>query len=329
MSRQVGLTGSLLAVAVIALLVSCSFGAASLSLLEVIAAMVGQGTPSDRIIVWSLRLPRALAAFSVGAALGVSGAALQGLLRNPLAGPGVLGISSMAALFATTGILFGLTTISPLILPGLAILGGIVTTAGLVIVAQKVRSVTTLLLVGIGVTSFAGSLLSLLLNLAPNPFTLSDLIYWSLGSVANRSVQDLLLCCPFILVGGGLLWVIRRGLSALTLGEEAAWGLGLDLARQRRWTILGAGMAVGGSVALAGAIGFVGIVIPHLIRPLVGFDPARSLLPSALAGGAILVAADICVRLIPTHNELGLGVIAALLGTPLFIWIAVGGRLGD
>ena len=161
------------------------------------------------------------------------------------------------------------------------------------------------------------------MNLAPNPFSLSDMINWMLGSVANRSFAEILLTLPFMVAGAAILLITGRGLSALTLGEEAASGVGLNLRNQRIFTVLGAGLATGASVALAGAIGFVGIVAPHLVRPFVGHDPARSLIPSALLAGLILVIADIGVRLIPTDSELKLGVVASLIGAPFFVWIAM------
>jgi iron complex transport system permease protein len=165
--------------------------------------------------------------------------------------------------------------------------------------------------------------MSLLMNLAPNPFSLSDMINWMLGSVANRSFREIGLVSPFLIAGSAILLASRRGLSALTLGEEAATGIGLNLRNQRVLTVLGAGLVTGGSVALAGAIGFVGIVAPHIIRPFVRHDPARSLVPSALLAGLILVVADIGVRVLPTPNELKLGVVAALIGAPAFVWIAM------
>ena len=180
-----------------------------------------------------------------------------------------------------------------------------------------------LVLIGVGISSFTGAAMSLLMNLAPNPFTLSDMINWMLGSVANRSFVEIGFAAPFLIAGAAVLLVSRRGLSALTLGEEAASGVGLDLRRQRILTVLGAGLATGGAVALAGAIGFVGIMAPHIVRPFVKHDPARSLIPSALLAGLILVLADIGVRILPTVNELKLGVVAALVGAPAFVWIAM------
>ena len=206
--------------------------------------------------------------------------------------------------------------------------GALIATALLALAATRTQSVVTLILIGVGLSSFSGALMSLLMNLAPNPFSLADMINWMLGSVANRSFDEIGLALPFIGGGVALLLATRRGLSALTLGEEAASGVGLNLQHQRIWTVLGAGLATGGSVALAGAIGFVGIVAPHVVRPFVKHDPARSLIPSALLAGLILVIADIFVRILPSTNELKLGVVAALIGAPAFVWIAMQRRAG-
>lgn len=323
MSVQKWLSPGLALACLLAIFAACLLGSTPLPMNNVLAAFIGDGNPGDRLVVWSIRLPRALAAFMVGAALGLSGAALQGLLRNPLAEPGVLGVSASASLAATFSLYWGLVALSPWILPFSAILGALAATSLLAIAATRTRSVVTLILIGVGLSSFAGALMSLVLNLAPNPFSLTDLINWTLGSVANRSFYEIVFVLPFWVAGCALLFATRRGLSALTLGEEAASGVGLDLRRQRLSTVVGAGLATGASVALAGAIGFVGIVAPHLVRPFVGHDPARSLFPSALLAGLIVVVADIGVRLIPTTSELKLGVVAALIGAPVFVWIAM------
>ncbi|MEO0816840.1 MAG: iron ABC transporter permease [Pseudomonadota bacterium] len=323
MTRADWLIPGLAAACVFALFLACLLGSTPMGLDRVFAALLGGGEPGDRTVIWEIRLPRALAAFLVGAALGVSGAALQGLLRNPLAEPGVLGVSASSALTATVSIYYGMAALTPWMLPLAAIVGALLATGLLAFAAIKTQSVVTLILIGVGLSSFAGALMSLLMNLAPNPFTLSDMVSWMLGSVANRSHSDIAFAAPFLALGAGVLLATRRGLSALTLGEEAAAGLGLNLRNQRIFTVLGAGLATGASVALAGAIGFVGIVAPHLVRPLVGHDPARTLLPSALLSGLILVLADIAVRLLPTSQELKLGVVAALIGAPAFIWIAM------
>lgn len=329
MIRHSLLTPALIIASVIALIAACFLGSTALPADRLLSALFGGADAGDRLVVWQIRLPRAIAAYIVGAALGISGAALQGLLRNPLAEPGVLGVSASASLMATFSLYYGIATITPWALPIAAIIGALTATAVITIAALRTQSVVTLILIGVGLSSFAGAAMSLLMNLAPNPFSLSDMINWMLGSVANRSFDEIRLAAPFILAGGLILFVTRRGLSALTLGEEAASGIGLDLQRQRIATVVGAGLATGGAVALAGAIGFVGIVAPHIIRPFVGHDPARSLIPSALLSGLILVVADIFVRLIPTSSELKLGVVAALIGAPAFVWIAMQRRAGN
>tara|TARA_R100001079_G_scaffold45139_3_gene22912 strand:- start:443 stop:1435 length:993 start_codon:yes stop_codon:yes gene_type:complete len=329
MMRDSLLMPALIIASVIALIAACFLGSTALPADRLLSALFGGANAGDRLVVWQIRLPRAIAAYIVGAALGISGAALQGLLRNPLAEPGVLGVSASASLMATFSLYYGIATITPWALPIAAIIGALTATAVITIAALRTQSVVTLILIGVGLSSFAGAAMSLLMNLAPNPFSLSDMINWMLGSVANRSFDEIRLAAPFILAGGLILFVTRRGLSALTLGEEAASGIGLDLRRQRIATVVGAGLATGGAVALAGAIGFVGIVAPHIIRPFVGHDPARSLIPSALLSGLILVVADIFVRLIPTSSELKLGVVAALIGAPAFVWIAMQRRAGN
>lgn len=316
------ITLSLAIASLVAIVAACFLGSVPLPADRLFAALLGQGLPGDTVVVWMIRLPRAIAAFLAGAALGMSGAALQGLLRNPLAEPGVLGVSACATLAATVALYYGLVGASPVALPAASIAGALAATALIAGAAMRTTSVATLILIGVGLSSFAGAIMALLLNLAPDPFSLADMINWTLGSVANRSFAEIAGTLPFIALGAALLLGTRRGLSALTLGEEAAAGIGLDLRRQRIAVVLGAGLATGASVALAGAIGFVGIVAPHLVRPWVGHDPARSLLPSALLAGLFLVLADVGVRLIPTTSELRLGVVAALVGAPLFTAIA-------
>ena len=312
---------------VIGIVAACTLGSTPIGFSRMISALIGQSSMGDRVVIWEIRLPRALAAYVVGAALGASGAALQGLLRNPLAEPGVLGVTATASLSATFALYYGLAASSPYLLPVYAIAGALVATALLAAAAMRIKSVVTLILLGVGLSSFSAAAMSLMLNLAPNPFSLADMINWLLGSVANRSFEDLKVVMPFVVSGMAILFFSRRGLSALTLGEEAASGIGLNLSRQRIAVVLGAGLATGASVALAGAIGFVGIVAPHIIRPVVAYDPARSLLPSAMLAGLILVVADIGVRLLPTATELKLGVVAAIIGAPAFIWIAVSRRV--
>lgn len=305
-----------------AVFAACSLGTTPIGPMRAAAGLLGLGAETDRIVLQEIRLPRALAAFVTGGALAISGAALQGLLRNPLAEPGVLGVTAASSFAATLTIAFGIAAQLPLALPVAAIGAALAATLGISAIAYRTRSVVTLILIGVAVSSFIGALMSLVLSLAPNPFTMAELVNWSFGSVANRSWRDLAISVPGIALGGAILMATRRGLTVLTLGEAAAEASGLDLARHRRGVVIGAGLATGASVALAGAIGFVGIIAPHAIRPLVGHDPARLLLPAFLFGGLALVLADIVIRVLPTQADLRLGVAAALIGAPIFAVIA-------
>jgi iron complex transport system permease protein len=307
----------------LALVGSVSFGSVALPLHDIAQAFAGKATQEVSVIIWEIRLPRALAALVVGGALGASGAALQGLLRNPLAEPGVLGVSASASLCATIAIFWGLTALSPWVLPGAAIAGAILATFILAALAPRMGSVVTLILIGVGLSAVTGALMMLLLNLAPNPFSLADMINWTMGSVANRSLVDLGFAAPFWIVGFGVLLGVRHQLVTLGFGEETAQALGVDTTRLRAWVVLGAGLMTGAGVSLAGAIGFVGLIAPHLVRPFVGHDPGRAVIPSALLGGLLLMIADVISRLIQTQQELKLGVIVAFIGAPLFVAIVM------
>ena len=278
-------------------------------------------------IVWEIRFPRALAAWLVGAALGLSGAALQGLLRNPLADSGVLGLSGFAALGAVIAFAFGFAAFAPLSALVFALGAAIFVTA----LGAAARGPASLALIGVGLSSLAGGAIALALNLAPNPGALADLINWTLGSVEGRSLQDDAIVGAFLVVGAVLIFSAARGLQAMTLGEEAAAAIGADVKRTRILVVLGAAACTGGATAVAGVIGFVGFAAPHLVRALAGHDPARLLAPSAFAGGALLVFADLAVRVLPTDAELKLGVAAALIGGPIFALIAarLSARSGD
>lgn len=311
---------ALIAGSVAIVLAACLIGPAGLSVSDALGALLAD-TPAG-IIVREIRLPRALAAWTAGAALGASGAAMQGLLRNPLADPGVLGVSAMAALGAVIAIYFNLSAGAYWVTPVAAILFAGLATAFLYVSGAGRLSPSRLILVGVGLSSFSGALIALVMNLAPNPFILSDLVNWLFGAVTNRSFGDLALAAPFIAAGLTAALLAAPGLTALSLGEESAASLGADIARTRALAIGGAALMTGASVALAGAIGFVGIVAPHLARPFVAHDPGRAILPSALIGGAILSLADLAVRLLPFDQELKLGVAAALIGAPGFIFIA-------
>ncbi|WP_340693970.1 iron ABC transporter permease [Hyphomonas sp.] len=305
---------------------SALVGSADLGLEVTLSALMGQGTEAARIIVWEIRMPRAVAAFGVGAALGLSGAGLQGLLQNPLAGPGVLGVSAFASLGAVIAIYFGLAAAGSFAVPLAAIIFSAIAVALLLFASGRGASTVTLLLVGIGLSSLAGALTSLALNLAPNPYSLSDLINWMLGSVANRSWMDVGIALPAWALGAVAVIMAGPSLRALSLGEETAASLGANPARTRLLIIIGTSLLAGASVAVAGTIGFVGMVAPHIVRPLVKHDPQLVLLPSALVAGAMLLGADVLIRVLPFAQELKLGVAAALFGAPVFIWIAA--RLG-
>lgn len=316
------LNGALLAACALAFFAAVLVGESSLSAPAAVAALLGVGDPAAEVILWQIRAPRAAAALMVGGALGLSGAALQGLLRNPLADPGVLGVSATSALAATAALYYGLAFAGPFTAPIAAILGALAATGGLALIAARTASILTLILIGAGVSSLAGALTTLLLSFAPNPFSLADLMNWMMGSVANRSAEDLALAAAFLAPGAALTLWAGAGLSVLALGEEAAAGAGLEIARTRLLTVAGTGLCVGAAVGLAGAVGFVGLAAPHMARGFVDHDPGRTLIPAALIGALLLAIADLAVRLAPTSSELKLGVLAALFGAPAFIWIA-------
>lgn len=322
---SVFITASLWAASAGAIVLSLIVGPVSFSFHEVFGGLFA-GDGAAAVIIREIRLPRALAAWLAGACLGAAGAGLQGLLRNPLADPGVLGVSAAAALGAILAIYFNLATLAFWMTPLAAIVFALGATALLYVLGAGRVSTTRLILIGVGLSSFCGALVSLIMNLAPNPFALSDLVNWLFGTVANRSFDDLALAAPFSAAGFALIFTAGPGLAALTLGEETAATLGANLSRARAFVIIGAALLVGASVSVAGAIGFVGIVAPHLARAAVGQNPARILVPSALFGGIMLAGADVFIRLLPFDQELKLGVAAALIGAPAFIWVAASSR---
>lgn len=270
-------------------------------------------------IVFELRLPRTLLALLVGAALGVSGAALQGYTRNPLADPGVLGVSSTAALGAVLTLYLGVAGSAPWMMPGAAMIGAGLGVALLLALAGASSSVVTFLLAGVIVQTVAGAGVALALNLAPNPWAVQEIVNWLLGSLADRSVDDLKVAAPGIIAGSLLLLTTGRALDALTLGEDGATSLGVHLGRTRLLIAGGVALAIGSAVAVTGVIGFVGLVVPHLLRPLLGSRPGALLLPSALGGAALTLAADMVVRVTPAATEVKLGVAMAALGGPFFL----------
>jgi iron complex transport system permease protein len=314
------LTLALLALACGAAAASLCFGTVDLPLARLFAAASGRGDHVATVILFDLRLPRLLVGLAVGAMLGLAGAALQGYLRNPLAEPSVLGTSNAAALGAVAALYFGLANLHPAALPLLSIVGALLSLALLFALAGRSESPLTLILAGIAVGTLAGAGISLALNLSPNPFAAMEIMTWLMGSLENRSFGHLWAALPCIGAGMALLLWNGRALDALTLGEDGAQALGVDLARTRLRLLLGTAIGVGGAVAVSGAIGFVGLIVPHLIRPLTDRSPSAILLPSVIGGAALLTLADLAVRLIDTTSELKLGVVTAFLGVPVFLF---------
>jgi iron complex transport system permease protein len=284
-------------------------------------AELADPTSGASVILFEIRLPRTVAALVVGAALGLAGAVMQGLLRNPLADPGVLGVSAGAGLGAACAITVGLAGI-PGAVEGAALAAALATGAVLTGLAARIRTPETLILFGVALTAFLGALTALVFNMSPSPVTLAEVFNWLQGSVEARDWPDIARQAPAMLIGAGLCAYAARGLVMLTLGEETARLSGLPMGRLRAAAVAGAALLTGAAVALAGIVGFIGLVAPHLVRAAAGADPGRILFPSALVGAALLAAADIVARVAPTDVELRLGVVTALVGAPVFAAIA-------
>lgn len=280
------------------------------------------------LVMREIRLPRTLLGVMVGASLGLSGAAMQGYLRNPLAEPGLLGVGGSAALGAVLAIQTGLAAAFALALPLAALAGAGVSVGLLLMLAGPRGGSVTLILSGIAISALAGALTSLVLNLSPNPFAASEIVFWMMGSLADRSFLHVTLALPFMVVGAALLLPLGRGLDTLTLGEDAAEALGIRIARLRLQLVTGVAAMIGAATAVAGSIGFVGLIVPHLLRGAVGAQPGRLLPASALGGAAMVLAADIAVRLILPDRDLKLGVLTAIVGAPLFLHLIYRTRRG-
>ena len=280
-------------------------------------------TPTlDTLILRELRLPRVLLGVLIGAGLGGAGAVMQGFFRNPLADPGVVGVSASAGLGAVTALYFGLASLFALALPLAGVSGAMAGVTLLFLIAGRGASATTLILSGVAVNAMAGALTALLMNLAPNPWALAEIAYWLMGSLKDASWTEIAFAAPLILAGLAILSTTGRSLDALSLGEETAVSLGVNLRRQRVTVVAGTALAVGGGVAVAGAIGFVGLVVPHLLRPLVAHRPGALILPSMLGGALLVTLADLFVRLVSGPGmPLYLGVVTALIGAPFFLWL--------
>lgn len=277
------------------------------------------GDSTAAIIFADIRLPRALLGLGIGAMLGLSGAALQGLLRNPLAEPGLIGVSASAGLGAVIAFYSGASLVFPLALPAGGMAGALIAVLLLYLLAGREASVLTLILAGVAISSLAGALTSLALSLSPNPFALTEIVFWMLGSLADRGMGHVSVAAPFMVVGAILLLSAGRGLDALSLGDATARSLGQSPGRTSALVIIGTALSVGAAVSVAGSIGFIGLIVPHLLRPLAAAQPSRLLPLSMLGGAALLLAADVAVRLGGPGPELKLGVVTALLGAPFFL----------
>ena len=313
----------LAALLAVSFLISLLVGSSALSPQRLFGALFLGQDEMVKLVFWEIRFPRALLAAFVGFGLGLTGAVMQGYMRNPLADPGVLGVSTGAAMGAVITFYFGFANLFALALPIGGILGGFVVIAMVIFMAGKEASVQTLILAGIAFSSLASAVISLVLNLSPNPHAALDIMFWLMGSLNDRSLQHIWLTLPLMLPGWILLLMSARALRALSLGEETAASMGFSIRKVKRMIVLGSSLAVGPAIAVTGSIGFVGLIVPHVMRPLVGNDPARLLWVSGLAGAILLTWSDLAVRLISGSVELKLGVITALIGAPFFFYLLI------
>src|SRR3984893_14173446 len=319
--RRASVMAALVVLVVRVVLVSLGVGPVRLSPLTVIDALFGGGSDVQQVIVREIRLPRMILGFSIGAILGLSGAALQGLLRNPLASPDLFGAPQSAAFGAVLVIALGLADVRSYALPVAAIAAAFASVFVLLAIAGRNAGLLILILAGLAISSLAGAATALVMNLSSNPFAVLEIAFWLLGSLEDRSFRHVMLALPFIVAGAVVLLSQRSAFRALSLGEETAQSLGVDVGRLRLMVITGVALGVGGAVAVTGTIGFIGLVAPHLMRPLIGHDPTRLLVPSALAGSALLLSADIAVRLIPSTSDIKVGVLTSIIGVPFFLYL--------
>tara|TARA_R110002074_G_scaffold349634_1_gene520338 strand:+ start:123261 stop:124283 length:1023 start_codon:yes stop_codon:yes gene_type:complete len=313
------LTSYLLSLLFILMIASLTIGDLNISIISTLKDILNDKSTLNSIIFEEIRLPRTLLAVLIGASLGLSGAALQGMVRNPLAEPGVIGVSTSAALGAVIVFYFGLAATFPMALPLGGITGALLAVIFLYLLTRRNNSMLSLILAGVAVSSLAAALTALALNLSPNPYASLEIFFWLMGSLADRSFSHVWLILLPTLIGWWLMLGTRRDLDVLSLGEDSAQSLGVQLQSLNKRIILGVALAVGSAVSVSGGIGFVGLVVPHLLRPYVGYQPGRLLVSSALGGAVLLLAADITVRLLPTQQELKIGVLTALLGAPFFL----------
>lgn len=286
---------------------------------KVLAALGGGASETERLIIRDLRLPRALLGLVIGGTLGLSGAALQSLLRNPLAAPDLFAAPQMAGLGAVIALASGYAGALSFALPVAAVSGALLSVGILIGVAGRRASLTALILSGFGLSAAAAAATALVMSLSSNPFAILEIAFWLLGSLEDRSWWHVAMAMPFMLAGALMLFSTGATLRTLVLGDDAARSLGVNVAQLRFLVIAGTALSVGGAVAVAGTIGYVGLVAAHLARLLVGHDPGRLLWPSALTGAAMLLAADILARLIPTQIDIKVGIITSIIGVPFLI----------
>jgi len=275
----------------------------------------------ETIVFFELRIPRTIMCILTGVALGTGGAALQTLLRNPLAEPSIIGISSSAALGAVLVMSFQLHLVSLFFMPVGAIIFSMVAASLLVFISRRSHDHVTILLVGVGISLLSGAATSFLLSISDNPYAVNEIVFWMLGSLSNVSNDDLLLAVPFALSGALLMLSTAPAQNYFVFGGEVAASSGINVKTLRAKVILGASLGVGGVTAIIGMVGFIGLLSPHIVRPFVGNEPRRTLIWSPVVAAALVLAADIAIRLLPTTSELRLGVVTTLIGAPLFLYV--------
>lgn len=314
----------LIALTLLAVIGSLLIGSSGVGWVEFIQMLLSEDyDTTTRLIFLEIRLPRTILGLTVGITLGLSGAILQGFLHNPLAEPGLIGVSAMASLAAVITIYTGLSGLFVLALPLGSIIGSLFAVLLVQLLIGRYSGTLQLIIAGVAVTSFATAMTALVLNLADNHFVSLEIMFWLMGSLANRSFDHVWLSLPFMLTGWSLLLLQGRALDALTLGEEVAHSMGFNLPIIRTLIIVGVALSVGSATAVSGAIGFVGLVVPHLLRSKVGHKPSALLVVSGLGGACLVLIADIIVRILSTETELKLGVITALIGAPFFLFLLI------
>lgn len=305
--------------------ISLATGPVPLAFADVLGSLFsGAGEPA--IIIREIRLPRVMLSTLVGAALGLCGAAAQSLTRNPLADPAIFGAPQAAALGAVCMLYFGYAEASsPRLL--LASVGGSALCLALILFLVRRRfSVVAVLLAGLALGSLCSAGVSVALSLSPNPFAMAEIVFWLMGSFADRSLFHLGVSAPVIVIGCFILLSGGRAFRALSLGEDTAISMGFNPRLTTAYTAIGLSLAIGAATAVSGSIGFVGLMAPHLVRPFCSGDPKAVLIPSILAGAILTTGSDILVRIIPSTNEIPVGVVTALLGAPFFLYLVTSRR---